>query len=198
MKEDPTVIARRKAFLMSSTTEVLRNKVAEAREREQEVEEEGGAHVVFFPTALNCHVRQSELAGQKAQHLDCEPKVNLKLRSAVISSASLCAPMIKPGDLLPHHALKTTPNSGMMEKVARLDESSVLATLERKAEKRKRFPFRSDQTLLLLKSSIALNIIRRVWDSLVKRRVEAESWEQEAREKDLSLAEVRTVHLPHL
>jgi len=29
-----------------------------------------------------------------------------------------------------------------------------------------------------------------VWDSLVKRRVEAESWEKEAREKDLSLAEV--------
>ena len=198
MKEDPAVTARRKAFLMSSTPEVLRNKVAEAREREQEVEEEGGAHVVFFPTALNCHVRQSELAGQKAQHLDCEPKVNLKLRSAVISNASLCAPIIKPGDLLPHHTLKTTPNSGMMEKVARLDESSVLATLERKADKRKRFPFRSDQTLLLLKSSIALNIIRRVWDSLVKRRVEAESWEQEAREKDLSLAEVRTVHLPHL
>ena len=178
---------------MSSTPEVLRNKVAEAREREQDVEEEGGAHVVFFPTALNCHVRQSELAGQKAQHLDCEPKVNLKLRSAVISNASLCDPIIKPGDLLPHHTLKTTPNSGRVEIVARLDESSVLATLERKADKRKRFPFRSDQTLLLLKSSIALNIIRRVWDSLVKRRVEAESWEQEAREKDLSLAEVRTV-----
>ena len=29
-----------------------------------------------------------------------------------------------------------------------------------------------------------------MWDSLVKRRVEAESWEKEAREKDLSLAEV--------
>ena len=33
-------------------------------------------------------------------------------------------------------------------------------------------------------------MFRRVWDSLVKRRVEAESWEKEAREKDLSLAEV--------
>ena len=33
------MIARRKAFLMSSTPEVLRNKVAEAREREQEVNE---------------------------------------------------------------------------------------------------------------------------------------------------------------
>merc|ERR1719234_2292934 len=59
-----------------------------------------------------------------------------------------------------------------LDKVARLDESSVLATLEKRAEKRKSFPF------------------RRVWGSLVKRRVEAESWEKEAREKDLSLAEV--------
>ena len=33
-------------------------------------------------------------------------------------------------------------------------------------------------------------LFRRVWESLVKRRVEAESFEEEAREKDLSLAEV--------
>merc|ERR1719234_1945540 len=59
-----------------------------------------------------------------------------------------------------------------LDKVARVDESCVLATLEERAEKRKSFPF------------------RRVWDSLVKRRVEAESWEKEARDKDLSLAEV--------
>ena len=39
-------------------------------------------------------------------------------------------------------------------------------------------------------SQIPFECVRRVWDSLVKRRVEAESWEKEAREKDLSLAEV--------
>ena len=38
-------------------------------------------------------------------------------------------------------------------------------------------------------------MFRRVWESLVKRRVEAESWEKEAREKDLSLAEVGTEQL---
>ena len=57
VKEDPAVTARRKEFLMSSTPEVLRAKVAEAKEREQE---ENSAQVVFFPTALNCHVRQDE------------------------------------------------------------------------------------------------------------------------------------------
>lgn len=51
MKEDPAVIARRKAFLMSSTPEVLRNKVAEAREREQEVGEEFRAFIA--PRSFN-------------------------------------------------------------------------------------------------------------------------------------------------
>ena len=144
VKEDPAVTARRKAFLMSSTPEVLRNKVAEAREREQEVEDEGGAPVVFFPTHLNCHVRQQECLGQEAQHLDCEPKVDLHFRSK--TTVSPCLPNTKPGDLLPHLAVlsnKMTPMRSGLEKVVRLEESSVLATLEQRAEKRKSFPFRS-------------------------------------------------------
>ena len=135
--------ARRKAFLMSSTPEVLRNKVAEAREREQEVEDEGGAPVVFFPTHLNCHVRQQESLGQEAQHVDCEPKVGLHLCTTI--SVSPCLPNTKPGDLLPNLALlsnKITPMTSSLEKVARLEESSVLATLEERAEKRKSFPVR--------------------------------------------------------
>ena len=144
MKEDPAVIARRKAFLMSSTPEVLRNKVAEAREREQEVEEEGGPPIVFFPTNLNCHVLQHECLGQEAQHLDCKAQVELHFRTDG-TSVSPSLPNTKPRDLLPNLALlrdKTTPMTRSLEKVVRLDESCVLATLEERAEKRKSFPFR--------------------------------------------------------
>ena len=126
---------------MSSTPEVLRNKVAEAREREQEVEEEGGESLVFFPTALNCHVRQHP--SLEAQHSDCKPKVHLHLRTSIGVAPSLSD--IKPGNLLPHLAQlsnKMTPMTSGLEKVARLEESSVLATLEERAEKKKSFPFR--------------------------------------------------------
>ena len=128
---------------MSSTPEVLRNKVTEAREREQEVEEEGGDPVVFFPTALNCHVRQHGSLGQEAQHSDCEPKVHLHLRPSI--SVAPCLSNTRPGDLLPNFMLlsnKMTPMENGLGKVARLEESSVLATLEERAEKKKSFPFR--------------------------------------------------------
>ena len=143
VKEDPAVTARRKAFLMSSTPEVLRNKVAEAREREQEVEEEGGDPLVFFPTALNCHVRQHGSLDQEAQHSNCESKVDLHLRTCI--SVAPCLSNTKPGDLLPNLVLlsnELTTVTSNLEKVARLEESSVLATLEERAEKRRSFPFR--------------------------------------------------------
>ena len=109
---------------MSSTPEVLRNKVAEARE--QEVEEDSGE--VFFPTELNCHVRQLGDLGQEAQHSICEPKVDLHLRIGI--NVAPCLSKTKPGDLLPNLALlsnKMTPTTISLEKVARLEESLGLA-----------------------------------------------------------------------
>lgn len=108
------------------------------------MEEEGGAPIVFFPTNLNCHVRQR--ASQEAEHLSCKAQVELHLRSDDAIGVSPCLPNTKPGDLLPDLALlsskKTTLMKNSLEKVVRLDESSVLATLEERAEKRKSFPFR--------------------------------------------------------
>ena len=113
-----------------------------AEAREQEVEEDSGE--VFFPTELNCHVRQLGDLGQEAQHSICEPKVDLHLRIGI--NVAPCLSITKPGDLLPNLALlcnKMTPTTSSLEKVARLEESSVLATLEERAEKKKSFPFRS-------------------------------------------------------
>ena len=77
----------------------------------------------------------------------------LKWQSKVeVSMRTSCLSKTNPGDLLPNLALlhnKMTLMSSSLEKVARLEESSVLATLEQKAEKRKSFPFRSANSDLL-------------------------------------------------
>ena len=136
VKEDPAVTARRKEFLMSSTPEVLRAKVAEAKEREQE--EENGAQVVFFPTALNCHVRQDECSDLNMKN--CESVLQL---CATSTSPPPCLPPTKPGDLLPQlRFMSEDVETCGVEKVLRLDGSNVLATLEGKADKKKSFPFR--------------------------------------------------------
>ena len=121
---------------MSSTPEVLRAKVAEAREREQE--EENGAQVVFFPTALNCHVRQDECSDLNMKN--CESVLQLCASS---TSPPPCLPPTKPGDLLPQlRFMSEDVETCGVEKVSRLDGSNVLATLEGKADKKKSFPFR--------------------------------------------------------
>ena len=135
VKEDPAVTARRKEFLMSSTPEVLRAKVAEAKEREQE--EENGAQVVF-PTALNCHVRQDECSDLNMKN--CESVLQLFASS---TSPPPCLPPTKPGDLLPQlRFMSEDVETCGVEKVSRLDGSNVLATLEGKADMKKSFPFR--------------------------------------------------------
>ena len=129
VKEDPAVTARRKEFLMSSTPEVLRAKVAEAKEREQE--EENSAQVVFFPTALNCHVRQDECSV-----LNMRNSESVLQLCASSTSPPPCLPPTKPGDLLPQLRFKSDDvETCGVEKVSRLDGSNLLATLEGKAEK---------------------------------------------------------------
>ena len=121
---------------MSSTPEVLRAKVAEAREREQE--EENGAQVVFFPTALNCHVRQDECSD-----LNMRNSESVLQLCASSTSPPPCLPPIRPGDLLPQlRFVSEDVETCGVEKVSRLDGSNVLATLEGKADKKKSFPFR--------------------------------------------------------
>ena len=135
VKEDPAVTARRKEFLMSSTPEVLRAKVAEAKEREQE---ENSAQVVFFPTALNCHVRQDECSV-----LNMRNSESVLQLCASSTSPPPCLPQTKPGDLLPQlRFMSDDVETCGVGKVSRLDGSNVLATLEGKADKKKSFPFR--------------------------------------------------------
>ena len=135
VKEDPAVTARRKEFLMSSTPEVLRAKVAEAKEREQE---ENSAQVVFFPTALNCHVRQDECSV-----LNMRNSESVLQLCASSTSPPPCLPPTKPGDLLPQLRFKSEDvETCGVEKVSRLDGPNLLATLEGKADKKKSFPFR--------------------------------------------------------
>ena len=135
VKEDPAVTARRKEFLMSSTPEVLRAKVAEAKEREQE---ENSAQVVFFPTALNCHVRQDECSV-----LNMRNSESVLQLCASSTSPPPCLPQTKPGDLLPQlRFMSDDVETFGVGKVSRLDGSNVLATLEGKADKKKSFPFR--------------------------------------------------------
>ena len=135
VKEDPAVTARRKEFLMSSTPEVLRAKVAEAKEREQE---ENSAQVVFFPTALNCHVRQDECSV-----LNMRNSESVLQLCASSTSPPPCLPQTKPGDLLPQlRFMSDDVETCGVGKISRLDGSNVLATLEGKADKKKSFPFR--------------------------------------------------------
>ena len=162
--EDETVVAARKAFLMSSAPASLRTVMT--GESEGRREEKGlvwpGPHTLPSHTGLHLSSLTSRPGPWTYSDRTCDPPLALSLDRT-------CDPPL---------ALSLTLNTTLEDlpltsgrPLVRMDEAGVLATVQSLLE-RKTFP------------SV------KMFNSLVERKVEAELFEREAREKNLSVCDV--------
>ena len=160
--EDPAVVAARKAFLMSAAPETLRTQMCRAGEEERE--ERG---VVWpGPASLPSNTGLDTADFSQPVQLAGEWRLSADLQTSLDPSLLLRSPMLS---LKTRPEERSDPTTRLVEKMS---EADVLATLESRVR---------DNTWPDLGT----------FNSLVERKVRAETLEREAREGKLSESEVK-------